>query len=374
MDDKIKVLVVDDDIFMREIIEEVLGDRYCVVAAESGAEGLSLAQVGHPALILLDVEMPNMDGYETCRQLKLLDDTAGIPVIFVSAHDKIEERLKGYEAGGSDYVIKPFNPKELKSKIEYLLNMISEQVQLKEMANYASNTAMTAMTSMSEMGALIESLNKFNTSINEGALAQSVLSGLSLYGLNGVVQLRTPEKILALSVHGEASPLELSVLGHMMEMDRIVHFKSRMSIHYPHVAILINNMPVEDEDRCGRLRDHLAMLVEGAEMKVNGIIAENESRRRGQAIERMIGRVTGTLNEIDSIQRRNRMEVRLAFAALTDKLNAAMLRVGLTIEQEDFFSATVSNGIEEIINVQSTEAELQNKLTAIIREMKEILA
>jgi hypothetical protein len=160
----------------------------------------------------------------------------------------------------------------------------------------------------------------------------------------------------------------------MAGMERIVQFKSRMSIRYPHVAILVNNMPVEDPDRCGRLRDHLATLVEGAEMKLVGLIAESESRRRGLAIERIIERVTGTLNEIDAIQRRNRMEVRVAFGALTDKLNAAMLQVGLTIQQEDFFAATVSNGIEEIINVQSTEADLQNKLTSIIKEMKEVLA
>lgn len=248
--------------------------------------------------------------------------------------------------------------------------MMFVRVSLREMANYASNTA---MTSMSEMGALLESLKKFNACIDERALAEAVLSGLSLYGLNGVVRVRTPEKKLFLSEHGEASPLEISVIDHMTGMDRIVHFKSRMFIHYLHVAILVNNMPVEDPDRCGRLRDHLAMLVEGAEMRAAGIVAEHKSMRRSLAIERMIGQVTGTLNEIDSTQRRNRMEMRLAFATLTDKMGAALLRVGLTNAHEDFLCAIVSNGIEEIISVQSTEADLQNKLTAIIGEMKEIL-
>lgn len=373
MDDKIKILVVDDDIFMREILEEILGEHYCVIAADEGAEALTLAHAEHPALILLDVEMPGMDGYETCRQLKQSDDTKAIPVIFVSARDKIEERLQGYEAGGDDYVIKPFDPNELKAKIAHLLKIISERTQLKEMANCASNTAMTAMTSMSEMGALLESLKAFNASIDERALAEAVLAGLSLYGLNGAVQVRTPEKTLSLSAQGEASPLEISVFKHMIGMDRIVHYKSRMSIHYPHVAMLVNNMPVDDPDRCGRLRDHLAMLVEGAEMRASGIVAENESSRRGLAIERMIERVTGTLNEIDATQRRNRLEMRMAFATLTDKMGAALIQVSLTMGQEDFLCAIVANGIEEIINVQSSEAELQNKLTALIGEMNDIL-
>jgi len=372
MDEKTKILVVDDNLFMREMLEGALSENYQIIIAENGADALMLAQAECPALILLDVEMPGMDGYETCRQLKQEDATSAIPVIFVSALDQIEERLKGYEVGGDDYVVKPFNQHELKAKITHLLGMISERTQLKGMVSYATNTAMTAMTSMSEMGALLESLKKFNASIDERALGEAVLSGISLYGLSGVVQVRTPEKTLSLSAQGEASPLEVSVIEHMAGMDRIVQFRNRMSIHYPHVAMLVNNMPVEDPDRCGRLRDHLAMLVEGAEMRASGIVAENESRRRGVAIERMIDRVTGALNEIDSTQRQNRMEIRLAFSALTDQMEKALLRVALTREQEEFLSSIVSNGIEEIIGVQSTETDLQNKLTSIIQEMKEI--
>ncbi len=371
MSDKAKILIIDDDVFMREILEDILSDVYTVITAGSGEEGCEKASAENPSLILLDVEMPGMDGYEVCRRLKQENDTA--PVVFVSAHDKLEERLKGYEAGGSDYIVKPFDPLELKSKIAHLLCMVLERTQLQQMASYASSTAMTAMTSMSEMGALLGSLNAFNASTDVHALAQAVLSGLAQYDLNGVVQVISPGKCISLSAQGEASPLEISVLEHMKGMDRIVHFKRRMSIHYAHVAMLVNNMPIEDAGRCERLRDHLAMLVEGAEMRVAGIIAENESRRRGLAIEQMIGRVTGALNNIDATQRRNRMEMRMSFAALTDKMGAALLQVALTTEQEDFLCGIVSNGIEEIINVQSTEVELQNKLTSLVDEMKQVL-
>jgi DNA-binding response OmpR family regulator len=374
MDKTTTILVIDDDIFMREILEDVLSEHYRVITAEGGAEGVACAQAEHPALILLDVEMPDQDGYETCRQLKQLEDTALIPVIFVSARDKIEERLIGYEAGGNDYVIKPFDKQELTAKIEHLLEMVADRVRFEEMASMASSTAMTAMTSMSEMGALLESLNHFNASADIHALAKAVLAGLASYGLNCAVQIRSPEQVISLSGHGEASPLEISVMDHMTEMDRIVHFKTRMSIHYPHVAMLVNNMPVEDPDRCGRLRDHLAMLVEGAEMRAAGLIAENESKRRGQAIERMIARVSGTLGEIDSTQRRNRTEIRAAFAALTDKMGDALLRMGLTNEHEELLCEIVSQGIENVIKLQTTDAQLQNKLTDIVGEMKEILA
>ena len=372
MNEKTKILVVDDDAFTREIVEEVLRDGYRVIPAESGSKALTLAQTQHPELVLLDVDMPGIDGYETCRQLKQHEDTAHIPVIFVSALDQLDERLKGYEVGGNDYVVKPFYPEELKAKIVYLLGKLSRHAKLKEMASVASTTAMTAMTSMSEMGALLESLKKFNACVDEHALAEATLSGLALYGLSGVVQIRTPEMTLSLTEQGEASPLEASVMNHMSAMDRIVYFKNRMSINYPSVGLLVNNMPIDDPDRCGRLRDHLAMLVEGADVRLTGIVAEYESRRRGLAIERMAERIGCALNEIDSTQRRNRMEMRLAFAELTDKIWGALNRVAITHEQESYLYSIITEGIEQIICVQSDETELQDKLTCIIHELKEI--
>lgn len=372
MDDKVLILAVDDDLFQRDLAEDFLGDDYQVVCAEDGASALMLALERTPGLILLDVEMPGMDGYETCREFRQEEVTATVPVIFVSAHDRIEERLKGYEAGGDDYVTKPFDPQELKAKIAHLLNMVAERGSLKAMASYATNTAMTAMTSMSEMGGLLESLKSFNASIDENGLAEAVIAGLAPYDLSGVVQIRTPEKMLTITGQGEASPLEASVINHMADMDRITQFKNRLSIHYEHVSLLVNNMPVQDPDRCGRLRDHLAMLLEGAEARARGIIAEKESRRRGLAIEHMIERVTEALNGIDAAQRQSRMEARMAFSALTDKMENALLNVALTREQEDFLSSIVTGGIEDIINVQSAEADLQNKLTSIVHEMKEV--
>ncbi|MBI3903859.1 MAG: response regulator [Nitrosomonadales bacterium] len=372
MNENARILIVDDDPFMREMVSDVLGGIYRVIPAENGSDALMLAQAEPPDLILLDVDMPGMDGYETCIRFKQADALASIPLIFVSGLDQIDERLKGYEVGGNDYVVKPFNPQELKAKIAHLLGMISERAQLKEMASYAASTAMTAMTSMSEMGALLESLKKFNASIDEKALAVAVLSCLSLYGLGGVVQVRTPEKSVSLSGQDEASPLEVSVIEHMSGMDRIVQFKNRMSIHYPHVSMLVNNMPMDDADRCGRLRDHLAMLVEGAEMRAAGIAAENESRWRGAAIERAVVNITKMLAEVDAAQRQSKLSTAMAINEFTGDMERAYICVALSNAHEDFMVGVVKDGLGKILNAQSAEVDVQNKLTGIIRELKDI--
>lgn len=373
MSDKAKILVVDDDSFMHEIFAEALGDTYQVIPVGSGEDAIATAQSEPPDLIILDVKLPGMDGYATCRTLKQTENTAKIPVIFVSAQEQIDHRLHGYEVGGNDYITKPFSPQELDAKVAHLLKMVSERTSLKQQADFATSTAMTAMSSMGEMGALLDALKSFNACSDYKSLADATLSGLAAYGLQGAVQIRSSDIKLTRNQQGDASPLETSVINHMAEMDRITQFKTNMSITYPHVSLLVNNMPVTDADRCGRLRDHLAILIEGANVRVQSISDAIESSRRGEAIQRATGRITTALNEIDSAQRKSLMNQRVAFSNLTDEIENALTSVALTESQEEYLSSIIRNGIENIINVQSAELDMQNKLTTIVGELKEML-
>lgn len=368
-----KILIVDDDDFMQEMFADALQKNYCVIQAESGADALMLAANEHPGAIILDVEMPGMDGYETCRRLKKLEQMADVPVIFVSAHDGIEDRLMGYEAGGEDYITKPFDPQELEAKVAQLLKSVSERAALKQMANYAASTAMTAITSMSEMGTLLETLKTFNTCNDYKMLAEAALQGLALYGLQGAIQVRAPDETLNRNNQGEASPLEVSIINHMAAMDRVTQFKSKLCINNQSVSLLVHDMPLDDTERCGRLRDHLAMLVDGAEVRVQGIRAVNESRQRGEAIERAAQRITETLKKIDTAQRQRKMESRIAFSGLIDKIEKALIKVALTDTQERFMSNIVRDGIEEIIASETGEIGIQDKLTTIINELNGLL-
>ena len=98
---------------------------------------------------------------------------------------------------------------------------------------------------------------------------------------------------------GEATPLEASVVDHLAAMERIMQFQTRLSITYEHVSLLVKNMPVDDEDRCGRLRDHLAMLAEGADVRLRGLMTTRESSRRGEVIEHVLARISDALRAID---------------------------------------------------------------------------
>ncbi len=114
-----KVLIVDDDITLRTAVIRYLQNRgYSVQEATSGAEALSLFEQNPPDIVVSDVMMPEMDGLEFCRRLRATRSGQLVPFIFLSSRKDVEDRVQGHQMGADDYLIKPFDPKELVAKIE----------------------------------------------------------------------------------------------------------------------------------------------------------------------------------------------------------------------------------------------------------------
>lgn len=113
-----RVLVVDDDPLIREILEGLLADSCELALACDGPEALKLAEQDCPAVVLLDVMMPGMDGYEVCRRLRQLPGLEATRIILVSGNIPNSEYLGGPPSGADDFLLKPFDFTELFSKVE----------------------------------------------------------------------------------------------------------------------------------------------------------------------------------------------------------------------------------------------------------------
>ncbi|VVB96785.1 Chemotaxis protein CheY [uncultured archaeon] len=119
---KIKVLVADDDRNVINIIRDSLEPGlYEVLEAVNGKEALGMVFAESPDILVLDIMMPDMDGYNVCEKLKEQDSTKKIPIIILSAKTGVEDKLKAMELGIDDYMVKPFDPRELKARIKMRL-------------------------------------------------------------------------------------------------------------------------------------------------------------------------------------------------------------------------------------------------------------
>lgn len=128
------VLIVDDIETNRLVLEEIIKDMGCEpVLAESGEEALELAKKHSPELILSDISMPGMDGYELCRRLKKNKDTNNIPVVFISAFDDPMDIVEGFLIGGEDYITKPFIPEVVQARVGVHLRLHEAKSELMEM-------------------------------------------------------------------------------------------------------------------------------------------------------------------------------------------------------------------------------------------------
>ena len=129
------ILIVDDERANLIVLNDLLKAEYHVLPAKSGTQALERIKTESPDLILLDVNMPEMDGYEVCRQLKSQERTRNIPIVFVTTLDSLENEEKGLLLGALDYISKPFHPPIVKARVKNILTFVLHKKLLEEMAN-----------------------------------------------------------------------------------------------------------------------------------------------------------------------------------------------------------------------------------------------
>jgi pilus assembly protein CpaE len=118
-----KILIIDDDHNTLQLIDLMLQRKgYQTVSASNGMQGLLKMDEESPDLILLDVMMPDMDGYEVARRVRNNPETTGIPILMFTAKSQVDDKVTGFEAGADDYITKPTTPKELQTHVRTLLS------------------------------------------------------------------------------------------------------------------------------------------------------------------------------------------------------------------------------------------------------------
>jgi putative two-component system response regulator len=119
------ILIVDDEPANLAILRQILSPHYPLVFAKSGSEALAATEKHAPALILLDILMPDMDGYAVCRKLKASPQTENIPVIFITGLSEVGDEATGFEAGAVDYIVKPVSPAIVLARVRTHLSLVS---------------------------------------------------------------------------------------------------------------------------------------------------------------------------------------------------------------------------------------------------------
>lgn len=362
-----RILCVDDDEIIQEIMLTLLGDDYEVAAAGSGTECLRVVDEFRPHLILMDVQMPGPDGYETCARLKAAEQTREIPVIFVSALSSAEERLAGYNAGGDDYLTKPFDDNELQHKIRRTL----DNVQRMESLKYGRRQALTANTELALISCFMQ---KTLSSDSADELAAKVLDVIGALGLDGSVQFFIDGQPRYWSTHGSIGPLEQAALDYILEHGTLNTSDFRHMASKGSVAVLISNMPIQGTGRHARLESNLRLMVEAADSRLNVLATEKQLDAQREVLRKVERKMLTALAGIDDNYSAQREQGHDILCAMAQKIEASFYVLALSNDQEALVKEIVEKAEVDIAAMFEQGLQVDQEFNDIMTGIRGMLA
>ncbi len=371
-----KILAVDDEPFNREIIEEILEDLdFELQVATSGPECLAMVEGYMPQVILLDVSMPQMNGYEVCKALKANPNTAHIIVMFVSARGTVEERMEGYSVGAEDYIVKPFGHDELKSKLKNLNQVLIEKQSLEKQVEDATSTAFNAMANSSEMGQIVNYIENIGFINNPQDLGKALIDCLQTFDLQSNVEFRHGDTIEHFALSGVCSPIVIELFDMLKNKGRLHEFSHRILVNYEMISLLILNMPDHDPDKHGRIRDHVCFIVSVTEQQLRAIMTKQMLESQQQKLNDVASTVHSKFHGLIGLLNENRESNEKVFKQLQEDLEVRIPTMGLDEDQEVFIykkvDETIQNSIareESVKQVKAAFTEIEQDLSLLLKK------
>jgi DNA-binding response OmpR family regulator len=371
-----RVFVVDDDSSARLTAIAALDSTEFSVrqfsTAQEMLDALDDFASDTPDLILLDIEMPGVNGIEACRTLRRNGHDA-VQVMFVSAHNNLETRLAAYDVGGNDFIVKPYELEELARKVHVTHQYAARRHDLGSQVRYAQQTAFTAMSSMGEMGIVLDFLRNSFACDTPAALAAKLFDALRQYDLSGLAKLRSHDEWQYFSSKGECTPLECSILEHAATMDRIFQFRDRLTINYANVTLIFQPLPLDDPERVGRLRDHLAVLAEGADAHLKALEIAQRQRVQTMGIGEAVRELTETLGDIDQLQASHRVQAAEIDEEYLEGLINAFVHLGLSEIQEAELADMAQLTHQKLAALRDEGSNVSNHLRDVVRKLEQLV-
>lgn len=365
-----KILIIDDDRFSQKIINNTFKNDFETFLASDGSEGIAKAIDIQPDLIILDVEMPGMNGYETCDQLKNNPLTKNIPVVFLSGCDTLREKMQGYEVGGDDYLVKPFEPETLSAKIKVLLKYTDKHKELHQQYEVAQKTAHIAMSGSSELGLAMRFVEETFSIHDYEGLSNALFSMTDSLSLNTTLMyIVNNDEPIWFSSSGATSPLETQILTMMHNEKRIFDFGSRTVISYPNVSLLVKNMPLDDMERYGRIKDLLPIILSALNEKILVLNTATALKVQSDSLTKTNEKIKLSLTSLSASLNRNQHDITTIMREMLHDLNTHLPKMGLEHDQEEYILNRIEQATEQSLHLIETTETTNDVFSNVVNEL-----
>ncbi|MEY4588326.1 MAG: hypothetical protein RL497_402 [Pseudomonadota bacterium] len=264
MDSRPRVLSVDNNLSNQKLVSTVLAADAEVYSASSGAQALRMLESLRPDLILLDIDMPGMDGFQTCRSIRANPDFALTPIVFVSGLTDRDEQLTAFQSGGDDFIAKPFDVEILRAKVSALILRHRRQQFVRNPNADGGNYEHLRRVNHYLLAVLkVGVLTKLN---------DITLEALAALGIKAAVYIHKKPELLA-STCGSLTDLETQLLS-QTNGAQMQTLGGRFMLGSAQAAWLIQNMPRAGSNEFTRLHDALVIMFDAYGQKVQALLVK----------------------------------------------------------------------------------------------------
>ena len=370
-----KILVIDDDKITHAFVKRALAKKYAITYSFGGEQGLAELKKHQPEVILLDVEMPGLNGYEVCERIRANPNTAEIPVIFFSARADLRDRMQGFEAGADDYIIKPFHAEELQAKVKVLIQYRLRRHELVKAAEEARKTAFIAISSTSDLGQAISFIEKSHTLSKYEQLAAAFFVVTQSMDLKCTLMIKTLDgNRFFSSTYNSVSPMESELIANLATAKRFFDFGARTQINFPHVSLLIKNMPLENMERYGRIKDFFPAMLTTADIKIAQISSQKAIVEQMEESRLAFDMITRLLNSVKTDLDSNQKHSIKIMRSMLMELDKNLPRMGLHETHEQYILDRIDIAIEQAHQSISDNKKTNDTFESMLESLNDLLS
>lgn len=359
------VMTVDDDPVIHEMLAFALAEEFDLhffLAAEQAFMQLELLR---PDLLLMDIGLPGMDGYAACREFVA---QFPVPVIFISGHDTLDERLRAFDAGACDFLVKPVAPEIVLYKCRIAVSQLQKERLLQSEKAELQASALCFLSDVAQSRALLDFVARGLRCQSLQELGHCILETTTSYALSCLLRIRGDGQVLSFGAHGAAGQLEESVLDNLESSGRLFGFRDRLAINDANLSLVVNNLPADELQR-GRVQDNLMLLVEAAASIVDTLGVRSQSARRAESIQTASCQAHAAVSELRERYRTQQIDTRILLQELIAAIEGAYFSLGLTDAQEQRISDILRDRSEKILVLFEQGIEFDQGFSAVLASL-----
>ena len=262
-------------------------------------------------------------------------------------------------------------PDEVLRKVQTLVKVLRNQQRLQSDKQSTHKTLMDVLAEHGENARVTHFLRSSLACTTMEDLATLVMDILANYGLTAHVQLRPPGECLNFVKEGCSTPLIESVFAHVKNLGRIFQFRRQLIINFTYVSILVRNMPIEDSDRCGSLRDSLAMITEGCDEAVQALMRTAKIEQRTRQLQATAMAVERAILALRQQYQQQKQQTMAIMQGLNERLVQQIFLMGLSEHQEQQIEELFDVEIDKLLDLFHRGLDFDAQLNEVILLLKD---